>query len=60
MNNKLKFLVPLLLMLFNGLQLHFSYTQAAFITGMGVMVISILAAYFSEETYGKDLHYYEV
>lgn len=58
--NMVRGALPLLLMLFNGLQWHFSYTQAAFITGILVMVISILAAYFSEETFGKDLNYYEV
>ncbi len=53
--------LPLMLLLFNGLQsLSFSYVTAAWITGVIVMLIGILAAIFTQETFGKDLNYLEV
>jgi MFS family permease len=61
--------LPLTLLLFNGLQSLLkstwhqtqsqAYINAAIITGIIVMVISITAAYFTEETFGKDLNYTE-
>jgi MFS family permease len=52
--------LPLTLMLFNWLQsLSLSYITAGWITGAVVMTISIVAAWFSEETFGKDLNYTE-
>jgi MFS transporter, putative metabolite:H+ symporter len=51
--------LPLMLLLFNGLQNYFSYVHAAMITGGAVMLISVLAAIFTEETFGKDLNYVE-
>ena len=35
------------------------YIQAAAITGVVVMVITIVAALFTEETFGKDLNFLE-
>ena len=49
----------LMLLLFNWLQHFFSYTKSGFITGVIIMIISIVCAYFTEETYGKDLNYVE-
>ncbi|MBL0356824.1 MAG: MFS transporter [Chitinophagaceae bacterium] len=52
--------LPLTLMLFNWLQSpSISYVTAAWITGAIVMTISIIAAIFTEETFGKDLNYTE-
>lgn len=51
--------LPLMLLLFNGLQHYFSYTTAGLFTGIIVMLISIVAAYFTQETFGKDLNYTE-
>ncbi len=51
--------LPLLILLFNGLQHYTTYVNAGMITGIIVMVISIVAASFTEETFGKDLDYIE-
>jgi MFS family permease len=61
--------LPLTLLLFNWLQgllkgsFHQvqsqSYINAAIITGIVVMCISIVATFFTEETFGKDLNYTE-
>lgn len=51
--------LPLILILFNALQSSYSYITAAWITGIIVMAISIVAAWFTEETFGKDLNYVE-
>lgn len=52
--------LPLTLLLFNWLQsLSLSYVTAGWVTGIVVMCISIVAAYFTEETFGKDLNYIE-
>ena len=51
--------LPLMLLLFNGLQHYFSYIQAGLFTGIIIMFISIIAAYFTKETFGKDLNYIE-
>lgn len=54
--------LPLMLLLFNGLQhssFQFSYIQAGWITGIVVMAIGLIAVYFTQETFGKDLNYVE-
>ena len=52
--------LPLMLLLFKGLQsVTHNYVTAAWVTGAIVMSISILAAWFTEETFGKDLNYVE-
>ena len=51
--------LPLMLLLFNWLQHYTTYTNAGLITGVSVMLISIVAALFTEETFGKDLDYAE-
>jgi len=51
--------LPLMLLLFNGLQGVTDYVTAGWITGVIVMLISIVAAYFTDETFGKDLNYVE-
>ncbi len=57
--NMVRGALPLILLLFNWLQNYVSYVQAGLYTGILVMVISIVAAAFSEETFGKDLNYIE-
>jgi MFS family permease len=52
--------LPIMLLLFNALQGVTDYVTAGWITGAIVMVISSVAAYFTEETFGKDLNYVEV
>jgi MFS family permease len=51
--------LPVMLLLFNGLQGLTDYVTAGWITGLIVMLISIVAAYFTDETFGKDLNYIE-
>ncbi len=51
--------LPIIILLFNGLQPSFSYINAAAITGVIVMSISIFAVFMTEETFGKDLDFME-
>ncbi len=57
--NMVRGALPLMLLYFNWLQHYMSYAQAGLLTGGTVMVISIIAAWFSEETFGKELNYIE-
>ncbi|KAA9040876.1 MFS transporter [Ginsengibacter hankyongi] len=52
--------LPLMLLLFNGLQGYFSYTLSGLITGIVVMIISIIATLLTEETFHKELDYIEM
>lgn len=53
--------LPLMILLFKGLQtVTGSYITAGWITGVIVMLISMIAAWHTEETFGKDLNYVEV
>lgn len=45
--------------LFKELQSGFTYTESGVITGVVVMVISIIAVALIDETFGKDLDFYE-
>ena len=51
--------LPLIIMLFKGLQPGFSYIAAAAITGAVVMAVSTTAVFMTEETFGKDLNFIE-
>ena len=51
--------LPLTILLFNWLQHSFSYVQSGLITGCVIMAITIIAAVFTDETFGKDLNYVE-
>jgi MFS transporter, putative metabolite:H+ symporter len=51
--------LPLMSILFIYLQSSQSYVQAAATTGLVVMIISVLAAFFTEETFGKELNFIE-
>lgn len=62
--NMVRGALVLVLYLFNWLQGVFSsvshpYITAGWVTGVIVMVIAIVAAYFTEETFGKELDYVE-
>jgi MFS family permease len=52
--------LPLLSFLFTSLQPSKGYVPAAIITGVIVMIVSVIAAIFTEETFGKDLNFLEV
>jgi MFS transporter, putative metabolite:H+ symporter len=56
--------LPLLTILFYWLQRVFAgnpnpYITAGWITGVVVMILTLIAAYFTEETFHKDLNYVE-
>lgn len=54
--------LPLINMLFKDLfrdSFGWSLLKSAIITGIIVMAVTLVAAYFTEETYGKDLNYVE-
>jgi MFS family permease len=57
--NMVRGALPLITVLFKELQPGFGYVNAAAITGAIVMVISIIAAVLSEETFGRDLNFLE-
>ncbi len=58
--NMVRGALPLMLFLFKGLQsVTGDYITAGWITGAVVMAISLVAAWFTEETFGKDLNYVE-
>ncbi|MGC8751594.1 MFS transporter [Hydrotalea sp.] len=46
-------------LLFTALQTYSSYVTSAWITGIVVMIIALLALLFTEETFHKDLNYVE-
>ena len=45
--------------MFESLQGSFSYVQSGIITGVVVMIISVIAVFMIDETFGKDLNFYE-
>jgi MFS transporter, putative metabolite:H+ symporter len=58
--NMVRGALPLLILLFKGLQsVTGNYITAGWITSSIVMAISLTAAWFTEETFGKDLNYIE-
>lgn len=57
--NMVRGALPLMVMMFKGMQPQLSYVTAAAITGAVVMLISIVAAFLTEETFGKDLDFLE-
>lgn len=52
--------LPLILLLFNGLQHYFTYATSGLLTGIIIMIITIFAAVNTEETFHKELDYVEV
>lgn len=57
--NMVRGALPLVIFFFKALRSSMGYIEAGVITGIVVMVIGLLAAVFSEETFGKDLNYVE-
>ncbi|HNP23098.1 MAG TPA: MFS transporter [Panacibacter sp.] len=51
--------LPLVALLFTSLQTNFDYLTSGWITGIIIMLIAVVALYFTEETYSKDLNYLE-
>lgn len=51
--------LPLIILLFKWLRSNMDYATAGMITGVVVMIIAIIAAINSKETFGKDLNYIE-
>lgn len=51
--------LPLIIALFKYLQGSYTYVNAAIITGIAVMGISIVSVIMTEETFGKDLNFLE-
>ncbi|MBS1627687.1 MAG: MFS transporter [Bacteroidetes bacterium] len=51
--------LTLISILFTSLQPAFGYLKSAWIVGIVVMLIAIVALYFTEETFHKDLNYIE-
>lgn len=57
--NMVRGALSLIIVLFNALKSSYGFLHAAAYTGIVVMVISIIAAVFTEETFGKDLNFIE-
>ncbi|MFM2394914.1 MAG: hypothetical protein RLZZ546_2897 [Bacteroidota bacterium] len=57
--NMVRGALPLITMLFVFLQKSYSFNIAGIITGIVVFIIAMIAAILIEETFGKDLNYYE-
>jgi len=51
--------LPLIIVLFSYLKTGFGYINAGAITGAIVMLISTIAVFMTEETFGKDLNFFE-
>lgn len=51
--------LPLIIILLKALRGPFDYVTAAWITGAIIMIITVVAAILSEETFHKDLNYLE-
>lgn len=51
--------LTLISLLFASLQPDYGYLKSGWITGIVLMVISVVAVYFTEETFNKDLDYIE-
>ncbi|MFN2457869.1 MAG: MFS transporter [Chitinophagaceae bacterium] len=51
--------LPLIILLFKWLRGYVDYVTAGLITGIIVMTITVIAAAFTKETFGKDLKYVE-
>jgi hypothetical protein len=52
-------LAVLILPLFKGLRGWTDYYTGGWITAIIVMIIAVIAAFYSKETFGKDLNYVE-
>jgi len=57
--NMVRGALSLIILFFNSLKASYGFLHAAAYTGIVVMLLSLVAAYFSEETYDKDLNFTE-
>ena len=57
--NMVRGALPIITIMFKAFQPQYSFIQAAIYTGTIVMIISIIAAIFIKETFGRDLNYLE-
>ena len=57
--NMVRGALPLIILLFKGLRSSMGYVEAGIVTGVVVMIIGIISAVLSRETFGKDLNYVE-
>jgi MFS transporter, putative metabolite:H+ symporter len=51
--------LPIIILMFKGMQPTLSFVTAGAVTGTIVMVISTIAVFMTEETFGKDLNFIE-
>ncbi|HTQ63985.1 MAG TPA: MFS transporter [Puia sp.] len=58
--NMVRGALPLIIILFKSLRVSNGYIKGGWLTGVIVMTITLIAALFTEETFGKDLNYVEV
>ncbi len=59
--NMVRGALPLVLLMFKGFRyiLHVNYITGGLLTGVVVMIIAIVSALYTKETYGKDLNFVE-
>ncbi|MCY7422915.1 MAG: MFS transporter [Chitinophagaceae bacterium] len=57
--NMVRGALPLIILLFKWLRENTNYITGGIITGSVIMVITWIAAYYTKETFGKDLQYIE-
>ncbi|MFM2360701.1 MAG: hypothetical protein RLY16_2694 [Bacteroidota bacterium] len=58
--NMVRGALPLMLLLFNGLQsFTHDYLRAGWITGMIILSLAVIATWLTEETFGRDLNFVE-
>ncbi|HEX6332614.1 MAG TPA: MFS transporter [Flavisolibacter sp.] len=51
--------LPLIILLFQWLRTSMDYVTAGMVTGIIIMLITVISAAFSKETFGKDLNFVE-
>ncbi len=57
--NMVRGALPLIILLFQWLRSYLPYATAGWVTGLIVMVVTVIAASMAQETFGKDLNYVE-
>jgi putative MFS transporter len=57
--NMVRGALPLMILLFKALRERLGFINGGIITAIIIMVITLIAAYFTKETFTKDLDYYE-
>jgi MFS family permease len=59
--NMVRGALPLILLLFKGFRYipHVSYLTGGLLTGAVVMIVAVISALYTKETYGKDLNFIE-